>query len=65
MLVQIPAGEIKVQGSNGSRFIAIVRASDAAPVLADLATHAGVRYLHRPANLEDLFIKLTGRELRD
>ena len=40
-------------------------ASDAAPVLADLATHAGVRYLHRPANLEDLFIKLTGRELRD
>jgi lipooligosaccharide transport system ATP-binding protein len=25
----------------------------------------GVRYLHRPANLEDLFIKLTGRELRD
>ena len=35
------------------------------PLLADLATHAGVRYLHRPANLEDLFIKLTGRELRD
>jgi lipooligosaccharide transport system ATP-binding protein len=40
-------------------------AKDAAPLLADLATHAGVRYLHRPANLEDLFIKLTGRELRD
>jgi lipooligosaccharide transport system ATP-binding protein len=40
-------------------------ADDAAPLLADLATHAGVRYLHRPANLEDLFIKLTGRELRD
>jgi lipooligosaccharide transport system ATP-binding protein len=40
-------------------------AADAAPLLADLATHAGVRYLHRPANLEDLFIKLTGRELRD
>ena len=38
---------------------------DATPLLADLATHAGVRYLHRPANLEDLFIKLTGRELRD
>ena len=35
------------------------------PLLAALATHAGVRYLHRPANLEDLFIKLTGRELRD
>jgi len=40
-------------------------ANDAQPLLADLATRAGVRYLHRPANLEDLFIKLTGRELRD
>ena len=40
-------------------------AHDAKPLLADLATRAGVRYLHRPANLEDLFIKLTGRELRD
>ncbi|MGE5168839.1 MAG: ATP-binding cassette domain-containing protein [Rudaea sp.] len=40
-------------------------ATDAAPLLADLAAHSGVRYLHRPANLEDLFIKLTGRELRD
>jgi len=39
--------------------------SDAKPLLSDLATRAGVRYLHRPANLEDLFIKLTGRELRD
>ena len=38
---------------------------DAAPLLADLAHASGVRYLHRPANLEDLFIKLTGRELRD
>jgi len=40
-------------------------ARDAAPLLSDLATARGVRYLHRPANLEDLFIKLTGRELRD
>ena len=40
-------------------------ASDAQPLLNDLATRAGVQYLHRPANLEDLFIKLTGRELRD
>ena len=40
-------------------------ARDAAPLLADLARAPGVRYLHRPANLEDLFIKLTGRELRD
>ncbi len=40
-------------------------ASDAQPLLNDLATRANVQYLHRPANLEDLFIKLTGRELRD
>ena len=26
---------------------------------------AGLRYLHRPANLEDVFLKLTGHELRD
>jgi lipooligosaccharide transport system ATP-binding protein len=38
---------------------------DAAPLLADLAKASGLRYLHRPANVEDLFIKLTGRELRD
>jgi len=40
-------------------------ATDPQPLLAALAHVTGVRYLHRPANLEDLFIKLTGRELRD
>ncbi len=40
-------------------------AADPQPLLAALAHANGVRYLHRPANLEDLFIKLTGRELRD
>ena len=44
---------------------AFAYASDPQPMLTDLATRSGVRYLHRPANLEDLFIKLTGRELRD
>ena len=39
-------------------------AIDAKPLLADLTTRSGLHYLHRPANLEDLFIKLTGRELR-
>ena len=38
---------------------------DPQPLLDKLAHAPGVRYLHRPANLEDLFIKLTGRELRD
>ena len=40
-------------------------ARDPKPLLAALAESPGLRYLHRPANLEDLFIKLTGRELRD
>ena len=40
-------------------------ATDPQPLLAALARVPGLRYLHRPANLEDLFIKLTGRELRD
>jgi len=40
-------------------------AADPAPVLRDLAARPNLRYLHRPANLEDLFLKLTGREMRD
>jgi lipooligosaccharide transport system ATP-binding protein len=40
-------------------------ATEPQPLLDALAHARGVRYLHRPANLEDLFIKLTGRELRD
>jgi lipooligosaccharide transport system ATP-binding protein len=42
-----------------------VYAADAAPVLADLSRHAELSYLHRPASLEDVFLKLTGRDLRD
>lgn len=38
---------------------------DAQPLLESLHITQGVRYLHRPANLEDLFLKLTGREMRD
>ena len=30
-----------------------------------LADDHSIRYLHRPANLEDLFLKLTGRQIRD
>ena len=37
----------------------------AEPLLQNLAHTEGLRYLHRPANLEDLFLKLTGREMRD
>ena len=35
------------------------------PLLAKLAEIDGLRYVHRASNLEDVFIKLTGRELRD
>ena len=38
---------------------------DPRPLLQMLATDHSVRYLHRPANLEDLFLKLTGRQIRD
>jgi lipooligosaccharide transport system ATP-binding protein len=39
--------------------------SDPKPLLTALASDHSVRYLHRPANLEDLFLKLTGRQIRD
>jgi lipooligosaccharide transport system ATP-binding protein len=35
------------------------------PLLDALADAPQVRYLHRPANLEDLFLKLTGRQIRE
>ncbi len=34
-------------------------------VVAELEAAPGLRYLHRPANLEDVFLKITGRDLRD
>jgi lipooligosaccharide transport system ATP-binding protein len=40
-------------------------AVDPAPLLASLSSRQELRYLHRPADLEDVFLKLTGRELRD
>lgn len=39
--------------------------NDAQALLHELQGARGVRYIHRPANLEDLFLKLTGREMRD
>ncbi|MBC5763241.1 ATP-binding cassette domain-containing protein [Ramlibacter albus] len=39
---------------------------DAKPLLDTLgAEHPKMRTLHRPANLEDLFLKLTGRQIRE
>jgi lipooligosaccharide transport system ATP-binding protein len=39
--------------------------NDAQPVHARLKQRADLRYLHRPANLEDVFLRLTGREMQD
>jgi lipooligosaccharide transport system ATP-binding protein len=38
---------------------------DPSRALAWLAGRSDLRTLHRPANLEDVFLKLTGRDLRD
>ena len=38
---------------------------NADPVIAALKDAPSLRYLHRPSNLEDVFLKLTGRDLRD
>ncbi|HZM34607.1 MAG TPA: ATP-binding cassette domain-containing protein [Burkholderiales bacterium] len=40
-------------------------AADVEPVLRELAGQSELSYLHRPASLEDVFLKLTGRDLRD
>ncbi|WP_219210990.1 ATP-binding cassette domain-containing protein [Variovorax boronicumulans] len=38
---------------------------DARALLNALTRHGGLRTFHRPANLEDLFLKLTGRQIRE
>ena len=40
-------------------------AQEVEPVLKSLAGQTELAYLHRPASLEDVFLKLTGRDLRD
>jgi len=39
--------------------------NDPAPLIVDLDGRGDLRYLHRRANIEDVFLKLTGRDLRD
>ena len=38
---------------------------EAEPLLQALGAYPQLRTLHRPANLEDLFLKLTGRQIRE
>ncbi|HXF65467.1 MAG TPA: ATP-binding cassette domain-containing protein [Burkholderiales bacterium] len=40
-------------------------AHEADALVHDLERRGSLKFLHRPANLEDVFLKLTGRELRD
>ena len=47
----------------GETLFCYTRNGDA--LLENLRAQRGLRYLHRPANLEDVFLKLTGRDLRD
>ena len=54
------SNRVEVSGETAFCYVA-----DAGPLLAHLAAWPSLRTLHRPANLEDVFLKLTGRELRD
>ena len=67
-------GAVPLADSPLKRFAARVEVSgetvffytqDARGLMAELAGHAGLRTFHRPANLEDLFLKLTGRQIRE
>jgi lipooligosaccharide transport system ATP-binding protein len=44
---------------------AFVYCDDAIALTVELASYPQIRVLHRRANLEDVFLKLTGRDLRD
>ncbi|MCX7894037.1 MAG: ATP-binding cassette domain-containing protein [Burkholderiales bacterium] len=57
-----PALASRVERSGDTVFL---YAADPAPAVAALESEPGLTYMHRPANLEDVFLKLTGRELRD
>lgn len=54
------AGRVEVSGET-----VFFYTQNAQPVLQALASHPQIRTLHRPANLEDLFLKLTGRQIRE
>jgi lipooligosaccharide transport system ATP-binding protein len=54
------AGRVEISGET-----AFFYCREPAPILAAAARHEDLRTIHRAANLEDVFLKLTGRELRD
>jgi lipooligosaccharide transport system ATP-binding protein len=54
------AARVEVSGETVSFYT-----QNAQPLLQALGQHGHLRTLHRPANLEDLFLKLTGRQIRE
>jgi len=50
---------------SGETAFCYLQDGEVAALLTHLAGKPSMRRLHRPANLEDVFLKLTGRELRD
>ncbi len=54
------SGRFEVSGETAFCYV-----HEAQPLLAHLHGQNGLHYLHRPANLEDVFLKLTGREMRE
>ncbi len=54
------AGRVEVSGET-----VFFYTPDAQPLLQALSPQHQLRTLHRPANLEDLFLKLTGRQIRE
>jgi len=54
------AGRVEVSGET-----VFFYTQDARPLLDALGAHGGIGVLHRPANLEDLFLKLAGRQIRE
>ncbi len=39
--------------------------NDSKPLTEKLQSHPGMGFMHRPANLEDVFLRITGRDLRE
>jgi len=54
------ASRVEISGETAFFYTA-----NAAELLQSLHAHHHLRTLHRPANLEDLFLKLTGRQIRE
>ena len=58
--VRLLASRVEVSGETVFFYTANAQA-----LLQALASHPQLRTLHRPANLEDLFLKMTGRQIRE